>query len=157
VLRIPALARHAVWFYPHPGTGALLYGILVRMPVHKHVTFVVFNLLIAWDLPADSGIPIRAEESETTMLYYSCSTCKRREIRIVFITDCISAARHRLSQHLEKSGHQRSFWGRRAVGICYQASLLWLCTKFSAAVCIYYSSTAVDLDLMVLFVPDLQL
>ena len=34
----------------HEGTGALLYGILVRMPVHKHVTFVVFNLLIAWDL-----------------------------------------------------------------------------------------------------------
>ena len=72
---IPALARHAVCKITHQGTGALLYGILVRMPVHKHVTFVVFNLLIAWDLPADSGIRIRAEESETTMLYYSCSTC----------------------------------------------------------------------------------
>ena len=45
-LPIPALARHAVCKFTHGGTGALLYGILVRMPVHKHVTFVVFNLLI---------------------------------------------------------------------------------------------------------------
>ena len=109
IATIPALARHAVWDFTHQGTGALVYGILGRTPVHKHVAFVEFNSLIAWDLPADSGIRIRAEESETTMLYYSCSTCKRREIRIVFITDCISAARHRLSQHLEKSGHQRPF------------------------------------------------
>ena len=67
IATIPALARHAVWDFTHQGTGALLYGILVRMPVHKHVTFVVFNLLIAWDLPADSGIRIRAEESGTTI------------------------------------------------------------------------------------------
>jgi hypothetical protein len=53
--------------YTHDGTGALLYGILERMPVHKHVTFVVFNLMIAWDLSADAGIRIRAEESETTI------------------------------------------------------------------------------------------
>ena len=67
---IPALARLAMCKITHEsneGTGALLYGILVRMPVHKHVTFVVFNLLIAWDLPADSGIIIRAEESGTTI------------------------------------------------------------------------------------------
>ena len=64
---IPPLARHAVCSRTHECTGALLYGILVRMPVHKHVTFVVFNFLIAWDLPADPGIRIRKEESETTI------------------------------------------------------------------------------------------
>ena len=65
---IPALARHVMCKITHE---ALLYGILVRMPVHKHVTFVVFNFLIAWDLPmdlpADPGIRIRKEESETTI------------------------------------------------------------------------------------------
>jgi hypothetical protein len=68
---IPPLARHAMCFKTHECTGALLYNILVRMPVHKHVTFVVFNFLIAWDLPmdlpADPGIRIRKEESETTI------------------------------------------------------------------------------------------
>ena len=61
---IPALARHVMCKITHE---ALLYGILVRMPVHKHVTFVVFNFLIAWDVPADPGIRIRKEESETTI------------------------------------------------------------------------------------------
>ena len=67
IATIPALARHAVWDFTHQGTGALVYGILGRTLVHKHVAFVEFNSLIAWDLPADSGTRIRAEESETTI------------------------------------------------------------------------------------------
>jgi hypothetical protein len=45
------LAHHAMCIFTHECTDALLYGILVRMHVlvHKHVIFVVFNLLIAWD------------------------------------------------------------------------------------------------------------
>ena len=73
---IPAWARHAIRKYTHGGTGALLYCILVGMPVHKRVTFVIFDLLIAWGLLADFGIRIRAEESQTT-IWMRCLTAFR--------------------------------------------------------------------------------